>query len=153
MSRQLKQTEELENTYILERVAYLLPIFEALAPYKITQRKKGVNNIPGWEKLAALEAKNLKVTYPDDKPEAEKTYGTGLRQITALKKQLKASAKKGLKDPALLNPVLTIITNFGNALSYQFSSYKERQNTDYRQEIRERSSVESRVEIDPRPYL
>ncbi len=40
MSRQLSKADELENTYIDERVKALLPNFEKLAPYKISERKK-----------------------------------------------------------------------------------------------------------------
>lgn len=47
MSRQLKSQEELENSYIDERVKWLLPQFEALAPYKLKQRKKGVGDLEG----------------------------------------------------------------------------------------------------------
>lgn len=148
MSKQAKSLDDLENTFIDERVAYLLPIFEALAPYKLNQRKKGVGDIPGWERLAAQEARLLKTAYPDDKPENEKEYGTCLRQITALKKALKAAAKTGLKDPALLNPVITIATHFGNALSYLFSEYKERQNVRYRGKVTERRQKENRIQID-----
>ncbi|MBD2359234.1 hypothetical protein H6G41_32405 [Tolypothrix sp. FACHB-123] len=150
MSRELKASEELENTYISERVAYLLPQFEALAPYKLNQRKKGIPNedLLGWERLAAIEAKNLKITYPDERPEDEKEYGTALRQITALKKALKSAAKTDLKDHALVNPVNTIITHFGNALSYQFASYKERQNTRYRDTVKERRQKDNRIELD-----
>ncbi|MUG98752.1 hypothetical protein F7734_43255 [Scytonema sp. UIC 10036] len=148
MSRQLKSTDELENTYINDRVAYLLPKFEALAPYKLNQRKKGVGNIPGWERLAAQEARLLKLTYPDDKPENEKEYGTCLRQITALKKALKDAAKTELKDPALVNPVITIATHFGNAVSYLFSEYKERQNVRYREKVTSRRQKENRIQID-----
>jgi hypothetical protein len=150
MSRVLKTSNELENTYISERVAYLLPQFEALAPYKLNQRKKGIPNedLLGWERLAAIEAKNLKITYPDDRPEDEKEYGTALRQITALKKALKSAAKTDLKDHALVNPVNTIITHFGNALSYQFASYKENQNTRYRNTVKERRQKDNRIELD-----
>ncbi|MHC5855169.1 protelomerase family protein [Nostoc sp.] len=148
MSRILKTSDEIGNSYIDERVAFLLPQFEALAPYKLTQRKKGVGDIPGWERLAAVEAKNLKINYPDDRPEDEKEYGTALRQITALKKNLVLAAKTGLKDSALYNPVCTIITNFGNALSYQFASYKEKQNATYREKVTERRQPENRIEID-----
>ncbi|MBD2503937.1 protelomerase family protein [Anabaena azotica] len=144
---------QVENTYIDERVASLLPQFEALAPFKISQRKKGTGDLLGWERLAAIEAKNLKIAYPDDRPEDEKTYGTCLRQITALKKALRASAKTQLNDKALYNPVLTIITHFGEALSYQFASYKERQNFVYKQQVKERSQPESRIEIDLTSYL
>jgi hypothetical protein len=153
MSRQLSKTDELENTYIDERVKKLLPIFEALAPYKITQRKKGVGNLPGWEYLAAQEAKLLRATYPDPKPEEQRTYSTCLRQITALKKALKAASKTELKDKLLLHPVQTIITNFGNALSFQFTSYKQTQNTSYREKVAERSTPEARLDIDLTPYL
>ncbi|MBW4566003.1 MAG: telomere resolvase [Mojavia pulchra JT2-VF2] len=150
MSRELKASEDLENTYVAERVAYLLPQFEALAPYKLNQRKKGVPNedLLGWERLAAIEAKNLKINYPDERPEDEKEYGTALRQITALKKALKFAAKTDLKDRALVNPVNTIITHFGEALSYQFASYKERQNSRYRDTVKERRQKENRIYID-----
>jgi hypothetical protein len=148
MSRQAKLADELENTFIDDRVKQLLPMFEALAPYKLNQRKKGVGDIPGWERLAAQEARLLKLTYPDDKPEGEKEYGTCLRQITALKKALKAAAKTDLKDPALVNPVATIATHFGNALSYLFSEYKERQNIRYREKVTKRRQKENRVLID-----
>ncbi|NEQ24764.1 MAG: hypothetical protein F6K28_37810, partial [Microcoleus sp. SIO2G3] len=149
MSRQLKVSDELANTYVDERVAYLLPIFEALAPYKITQRKKGVGDIPGWEKLAVQEARILKGRYPDEnKLEEEKTYSTCLRQITALKKELKTASKTALNDPALFHPVNTIITNFGNALSFLFSEYKVRQNVVYREKVQERRQKENRITID-----
>lgn len=150
MSRQLEDSEDLKNTYIDERVKWLLPQFEALAPYKLNQRKKGIPNedLVGWERLAAIEAKNLKFAYPDERPEDKKEYGTALRQITALKKALKSAAKTDLKDSALVNPVNTIITHFGNALSYQFASYKERQNTRYREKVTVRRDKENRVEID-----
>jgi len=150
MSRELKAVDELQNTYIDERVAYLLPQFEALAPYKLNQRKKGLLNedLLGWERLAAIEAKNLKMAYPDERPEEEKEYGTALRQITALKKALKSASKTDLKDHALVNPVNTIITHFGNALSYQFVNYKECQNTRYRGTVTERREKANRVEID-----
>jgi hypothetical protein len=59
MSRQRK--EEYENTYVDDRIKSLLPQFEALAPYKITQRKKGVGDLTGWHKLAIQEARRLKV--------------------------------------------------------------------------------------------
>ncbi|MUG99773.1 hypothetical protein F7734_48875 [Scytonema sp. UIC 10036] len=148
MSRQAKSPDEFENTFIDEQVAYLLPIFEALAPYKLNQRKKGVGDIPGWERLAAQEARILKATYPDEQPEAERQYNTALRQITSLKKALKLAAKTELKDPALVNPVITIATHFGNALSYLFSEYKERQNARYREKVTERRQKENRVQID-----
>ncbi len=148
MSRQLLSADELTNSYIDDRVKILLPQFEALAPYKITQRKKGVGDLTGWHKLAIQEARLLKLNYPDDKPEDDKEYGTALRQITALKKALKLASKTELKDAALLNPVNTIITNFGNELSNQFAVYKENQNNRYRETVTERRKVENRIEID-----
>ena len=148
MSRELKHTSELENTYVDDAVKRLLPKFEALAPYKLNQRKKGTKDLPGWEKLAAIEARNLKIKYPDDKPEEEKTYGSALRQITAIKKELKKAAKNNINDTALYHPVCTIITHFSNALSYQFASYKERQNIEYRQQVNVRREPENRIRID-----
>ena len=148
MARQLLEADELTNAFIDERVTVLIPQFEALAPYKITQRKKGVGDLTGWHKLAIQEARLLKLNYPDDKPEDDKEYGTALRQITALKKALKLASKTELKDAALLNPVNTIITNFGNELSNQFAVYKENQNTRYRETVTERRKVENRIEID-----
>ncbi|MTJ10723.1 protelomerase family protein [Anabaena sp. UHCC 0204] len=148
MSRPLLAADELTNSVIDDRVKILLPQFEALAPYKITQRKKGVGDLTGWHKLAIQEARLLKLNYPDDKPEDDKEYGTALRQITALKKSLKLASKTELKDAALLNPVNTIITNFGNELSNQFAIYKENQNTRYRETVTERRKVENRIEID-----
>jgi hypothetical protein len=148
MSRQLLEADELKNSFIDDRVEILLPQFEALAPYKITQRKKGVGDLTGWHKLAIQEARLLKLKYPDDKPEDDKEYGTVLRQITALKKYLKIASKTELKDAALLNPVNTIITNFGNELSNQFAIYKENQNTRYRETVTERRKVDNRIEID-----
>jgi hypothetical protein len=148
MSRILKDSDELENPYIDERVKFLLPQFEALAPYKLNQRKNGVNNLTGWHKLAIQEARLLKLTYPDDRPEEQKEYGTALRQITALKKALKTAVKTDLKDAALANPVNTIITHFGNELSNQFAIYKENQNIRYRETVTERRKAENRVTID-----
>lgn len=148
MSRTLNLAEEISNTYIDDRVIYLLPIFEALAPCKVSDRKKGRGNLPGWQKLAVDEARLLRINYPDERPEAQKEYGTCLRQITALKKELKKAAKSGLKDPMLINQVNTIITNFGNALSDQFASYKSKQSSRYRETVQERRKEENRIEID-----
>lgn len=148
MSRTLNKAEELVNTYIDERVQYLIPIFEGLAPCKISDRKKGRGDLPGWQSLAIHEARSLRINYPDERPEAEREYGTCLRQITALKKQLKKAAKTQLKDPMLVNQVNTIITNFGNALSDQFAAYKFQQSTRYKETVKERRQEENRVEID-----
>ena len=148
MARKLLAADELTNEFIDDRVKILLPQFEALAPYKITQRKKGVGDLTGWHKLAIQEARLLKLNYPDDKPEDDKEYGSALRQITALKKALKLASKTELKDAALFNPINTIITNFGNELSNQFAIYKENQNNRYRENVSERRKVENRIEID-----
>ena len=148
MSRVLSKAEEIGNTYVDERVSYLLPLFEALAPYKISDRKKGKGDLLGWQSLAIHEARLLRVNYPDERPEGEKEYGTCLRMITALKKQLRIAAKTDLKDSMLVNQVNTIITNFGNALSDQFASYKIQQVTRYRENVTERRQEQNRVEID-----
>lgn len=156
MSRTLKQADELQNNFLDERVSDLLSKFEALAPYGRKQREQGIKSeeLEGWKSLASKEASLLKATYPeDDKPESERTYGTCLRQITALKKQLKLAAKTDLKDHANYHPVQTIITHFGNALSFLFSPYKERQNTKYRDVVDERSTPENRIELDLSPFL
>ena len=148
MSRELKKGNELENTYIEDRVRVLLPQLEALAPFKVSDRKKGRGDAIGWQPLAIHEAKILRVTYPDVRPEEEKEFGTCLRQITALKKQLRKAAKTDLKDPMVVNQVNTIIANFGNALSDQFASYKIKQNARYREEVQVRRTEENRIEID-----
>jgi hypothetical protein len=155
MSRTLKQADELQNSFLDERVSELLSKFEALAPYGRKQREQGIKSegLEGWKSLASKEASLLKATYPDDKPESERTYGACLRQITALKKHLKLAAKTNLKDHANYHPVQTIITHFGNALSFLFSPYKERQNEKYREAVDERSTPENRIELDLSPFL
>lgn len=149
------QTDEMENTYIDERVFKLLPKLAALAPYKPSQRERGIKNegLAGWKALAAREARLLMQSYPDDRPESEKEYGTALRQITALKKGLMVAAKSKLKDPQTYHQVTTIITNFGNALSFLFSPYKERQNTRYRETVKVRAQKENRIALDLSPWL
>jgi hypothetical protein len=149
MSRELKAFDELSNSYVDDAVKRLLPQFETLAPFrKQTERKKGVGKIPGWQRLATDEIRLLKITYPDDKPEHLKTYGTCLRQITALKKALKTSVKDYVKDEALHSAVNTIITNFGKALSEHFAPYKAAQSEQYREKVTERRQPENRIEID-----
>jgi hypothetical protein len=54
MSRQLKDADELENTFVNERVKALIPKFEALAPYKRKEREKGKSlgsgeMLEGWK--------------------------------------------------------------------------------------------------------
>lgn len=155
MSRQLKKKKELENRFAIQRAKELLPKFEALAPYNRTQREKGIKGekLTGWKELATREAAILKINYPDDRAEEKKEYGACLRQITALKKELKKAAKTELLDQANYNPVCTIITHFGNALSFLFSPYKTTQNTRYREVVKTRSKVENRIPLDLSPYL
>ena len=125
MSRELKACDELQNTYVDDRVRVLIPKFEALAPYRRKDREKGKSlgsgeKLVGWQELAVNEARLLKATYPDDRPDLEKLYGTATSQITKLKKALKSKAKSMVKDPANYHPVQTIITHFGEALSFLF---------------------------------
>lgn len=148
----LKASEDLQNSFVEDLLKDLLPKIQGIAPYNLTERKKGKHlgndYLPGWETMAVEVARLLKLTYPDERPEAEKTYGTCLRQITAIKKALNGVAKTDLDDPALLNPVKTIAKNFGNALSFQFRQYKETQTQSYRETVTERRKPENRTEID-----
>jgi hypothetical protein len=152
MSRQLLTADDLQNTFVDERVKFLLPQFEALAPYNFNERKKGKKlgskSLIGWENLSVNEARLLKLTYPDNKPEPEKTYGSCLRQITALKKSLKLAAETELKDPELYSRVMTIISNFGDALSLQFRQYKLEQTLQYREDVQHRRQKQNRIQID-----
>ena len=97
MSRELLAADELTNAFIDERVKILIPKFEALAPYKITDRKKGKDDLTGWEQLASQEVRLLKVRYPDDKPEGEKTYPTAYKQSQSLG-QIPFRALRGKTD-------------------------------------------------------
>lgn len=158
MSRQLKSQDELENKFIDRRVAELLPKIEALAPYDARKRERGVKvggeiEIEGWRALAAKEAALLKAYYPDNRPEKDREYGTCLRQITALKKELKKAVPTKLEDPGMARPVLNTITSFGNALSFLFSTYKYNQNERVRAEVNDRKEKEDRVIIDLSEYL
>jgi hypothetical protein len=145
--------EEFKNRYVDEAVERLLPKFEELAPFKPRARERGKSDIEGWKAIAVFEAAQLKAWYPDPVPEAERTYGTCLRQITELKKALKDAAKTELKDHANYYPVLTIVKHFGDALSFQFAEYKHRQNVNYREKVIDRAEPENLLEIDLTPYL
>ncbi len=158
MSRQLKDADELQNTYVDERLLVLIPKFEALTPYKRKEREKGKSlgsgeMLEGWQNLALNEARILKMRYPDDLPESEKTYGTATTQITKLKKALKTNAKHLIKDPANYHPVQTIITHFGEALSFLFREYKIRSNEKDREAASERTASENRLELDLTPFI
>jgi len=146
MSRTLKAPEELENSFVDERVKVLIPKFEALAPYKRKQREDGVKSedLVGWKYLATKEASILKANYEPM---------SCLRQITVLKKALKLAAKTDIKDHANYHPVLTIITHFGDALSFLFSEVTLEKNTNYRQAVEVRSAPENRIELDLSPFL
>ncbi len=146
MSRQVKTADELENSFVDDRVKVLIPKFEALAPYKRKKREEGDKNegVEGWKYLAVREASVLKANYEPM---------TCLRQITALKKALKSAVKTHVKDHANCSPVATIITHFGEALSFLFSEYTIAKNEKYREAVRERSSPENRVELDLSPFL
>ncbi|MTJ47622.1 protelomerase family protein [Dolichospermum sp. UHCC 0259] len=148
MARQLLPADELTNSFIDERVKILIPQFEALAPYKITDRKKGKDGLTGWEQLASREVRLLKTTYPDDKPEGEKTYSSAYRQSQALKKSLKAVTADKLKDPMVINQFQTIVKNFSLAVTFLFSEYKAKQNEKDDQKVTERRKPENRVILD-----
>ncbi|MBD2667392.1 protelomerase family protein [Richelia sinica] len=148
MSRELKTADELENGYVDERLKYLLPELEALTPYKVTERKKGKGKLIGWEQLAVREARLLKINYPDDKPEDEKTYPSAYRQSQAIKKALRSITKDKLQDPMVINQFKTIVTNFSNALTFLFSEYKNKTNIKYRENVEDRSQEENRIQID-----
>jgi hypothetical protein len=148
MGRQLKTTDELENRFVDDRVKVLIPKFEALAPYKRKKREDGDQNegVEGWKYLAVREAALLKAQYGAQSM-------TCLRQITALKKGLKLAAKTHVKDHANLHPVGTIITHFGEALSFLFSEYTIAKNERYRDAVRERTTPENRLELDLSQFL
>lgn len=158
MSRTLKQSDELENTYVTERIKVLIPKFEALAPYKRKDREKGKSlgsgeKLIGWQELAVDEARILKSRYPDDRPDSEKLYGTATSQISKLKKALKSKARSLIKDPANYHPVQTIITHFGEALSFLFREYKTRSNEQDREAASIRTATENRLELDLTPFI
>lgn len=142
------------NSYIDEAVSTLLPAFEALAHLKTRARERGDGKLIGWRKLAISEAEYLKHTYPDPRTdEGEKTYSTCLRQVTALNKALKERAKDNVKDPANLTPVRTIIKRFSQALTDQFSIYRERRNAEYVARVHVRRVETNQVPIDVSEYL
>lgn len=153
MVQQLKSADELQNTYVDDRVKVLIPKFEELAVHSPRTRERGKSGVKGWKALATEETVLLKSTYPDDSPENERTYATCLRQVSALKKALKKGVCANLKDPGNYYPVETIVRHFGEALSYQFSQYKFLSNVRYRQKIAYRSQEENRIEIDLSKYL
>lgn len=146
MSRKLKQADELENSFVSDRVKALLPKFEALAPYSRKKREAGLTaeGLEGWKSLATKEALILRNNYTT--PESR------LRQVTTLKKALKQAAKN-VKDTANYHPTLTIITHFGEALSFLFSEDTFIKNEKTQERVAFQSSPENRVELDLTPFL
>jgi hypothetical protein len=158
MGRPLLGKGDLTNTFVNERATVLLPKFEALAPFTISERKKGPSKgnskIKGWHMLAIEESVIFKRQYPDDNPnESEKTYRSAWRQIKPLEKELNRLARKNVGDPRHYHPVLTIIKHFTAGLTAQFLSYKVQSNIEYRQRVAERSDVSNRTTINLTKYL
>lgn len=151
------------NTYVDERVAELIYDLESLAPLTPRQRQKGKKGyhvkhernqvLQGWESLALQEAIALMDRYPDRSPDEVKTYGTCLRQITALKKGLRHAAQYNLMDPGMVGRVNTLITLFGDNLSMRFQIFKVRQNQQQRAKVAERSGSKNRIQIDLQPFI
>jgi len=148
------------NTYIDHRVKELIPAIEALTPFNATDRKKGKNGLKGWKMLAAEETRRLKAHYPDEtnsdgspKPESDRTYTTCLRQITALKKELKQIRPDDLADPEMIGRFRTIVTYLGEALSEQFTGYTSMKNITYAARVLTRSASKQRIEINLEPFI
>lgn len=146
MSRQLKASGELQNTYVDERVRVLIPKFEALAPYNRKKRETGdkKENIEGWKQLATKEALIIRSKYST--PESR------VRQVTALKKGLKESAKR-VKDSANYHPVKTITTHFVEALTFLFSEDTIAKNTKTEERVSFQSDEKNRVELDLTSFI
>jgi len=158
--RTRKSGTEQVNTYIDHRVKELIPAIEALTPFKAVDRKKGKNGLKGWKMLAAEETRRLKAHYPDEvnddgspKPEIERTYTTCLRQITALKKELKQIRPDDLADPEMIGRFRTIVTYLGEALSEQFTGYTSMKNITYAARVETRSASKQRIEINLEPFI
>ena len=146
------------SRFIDERVKSLVPKFERLTSFNSSVRKKGsgkgASRIPGWMDLATHESKILKRTYPDDRPESQKTYSTCTSQISRLKTALlNSQGVSQLKDPANIHKYRTIVNNFGDMLSYKFSEYKQRSNEYVRQDVETRSKTENRITINIETHL
>ena len=158
--RTRKSGTEQVNTYIDHRVKELIPAIEALTPFKAVDRKKGKNGLKGWKMLAAEETRRLKAHYPDEtnddgspKPEIERTYTTCLRQITALKKELKQIRPDALADPEMIGRFRTIVTYLSEALSEQFTVYTSMKNITYAARVETRSESKQRIEINLEPFI
>lgn len=158
--RTRKSGQDQSNTYIDHRVKELIPLIESLAPFTATARKNGKNGLIGWKALAIEEARRLKLTYPDEtnedgtqKPESDRTYGTCLRQVTALKKALRCLGKEVMSDPATINQFKTIASHFGEILSDQFSGYKSLQNFEYSARVKSRSTEGQRIVVNLEPFI
>jgi hypothetical protein len=148
MNQQNPQFEanEQEKVFIEERVAQLLPQLEALTFYRPRDRERGKGTKVGWKTLAAQEAALLQCTYPDERPEHQKTYSTCVRQVVRLDAALKEAAKTNLKSPKNYRSVLTIIKHFSEALCFQFEVYQYPCDRNFGQYL-------AQFELDLTPYL
>lgn len=148
-------TAKTVNSFVDWRVSELLPKLENLATYNRVQRENGIKSqgLCGWKDLASKEASLLMANYPDKRPESEKEYGSCLNQISRLKKELKRTAQ--LQSSAQYNSekIIAVIDEFGDALSFLFRSYKERQNSRYREQVSNRTEKSSRKVISLSSYL
>lgn len=143
------------SSFVDWRISELLPKLEVLATYNRTQRENGIKSqgLSGWKNLASKEAALLMANYPDKKPEPEKEYGSCLAQISRLKKELKRTAQLQSTNQNNLEEIIVVINEFGDALSFLFSPYKEKQNVRYRKSVETRSKAEKRIPINLSPSL
>ncbi len=157
MAPALKSADELVNTFVDEQVQILIPQLEKLALIPdLDLRRAGtgrkMKGAKSAQKLASETAATLKAVYPDSQPEDEREYKTAAGQVSKLKKALNQAAGAS-EDKAMVKPLQTTITLYGDALSFLFSEYRARTNSAYVRKVRERSSSDERVEIDPTEYL
>ena len=148
------------NTYLDNRVKTLIPQLEALTPFNATDRKTGRSGIAGWKAIAVEETRRLMAHYPDEmnddgspKPEIDRTYGTCLRQITALKKALRKVTADDLSDTEMIGQFRTIARHLGDRLSEHFSIYTLTRNITYQTRVKNRSESKQRIEINLEPFI
>ena len=148
------------NTYLDSRVKTLIPQLEALTRFNATDRKTGRSEITGWKAIAVEETRRLKAHYPDEvnedgspKPEINRTYGTCLRQITALKKAFREIKADDLSDPEMIGQFRTIARHLGDRLSEHFSIYTLTRNISYQARVVNRSESKQRIEINLEPFV
>lgn len=143
----------LENNYAKERAEILFPLLEELCPLGIKARKKGKGNIVGFEELAVNEANLLIITYPDTKQDELKTYNTAYKQINSIKDELLRLKNTELKDLAFNYSIKTLIKNFTSHLYSLFAVYRKRYNDKYKEDLKNRSAIKNRLEINIEPKL